>query len=94
MGLGGMEGSVGHKAHKAQSTGGGTEGSRKAGKNKRGLQTRKGERGEERFWALGKREQTKGPKRIWKDSIGVNALPATKEPGLVSRAYFGWWSRG
>lgn len=42
MGLGGMEGSVGHKAHKAQSTGGGTEGSRKAGKNKRGLKKKKG----------------------------------------------------
>lgn len=55
---------------------------------------KKGERGEERFWALGKRERTKGRRRFWKDTIGVNALPATKEPGLVSTAYFGWWSRG
>lgn len=55
---------------------------------------KKGERGEERFWALGKRERTKGRRRFWKDTIGVNALPATKEPGLVSTAYFGWWSWG
>lgn len=53
-----MEGSVGHKAHKAQSTGGGTEGSRKAGRITRVLK-RKGERGEE---ILGPGEERTNPK--------------------------------
>lgn len=43
----------------------------------------------ERFWAPRKREQVKGLRRTWRGTTGTNALSGgTKEPSLVSRAYF------
>lgn len=43
----------------------------------------------ERFWAPRKREQVKGLRRPWGGTTGTNALSGgTKEPSLVSRAYF------
>lgn len=60
-------------------------------KKKKKEERERGREGEERFWALCKREQTEGPRRVWNSTTGSNALSDTKDPGLVSRAYFGWW---